>query len=81
MRKKSVRDIEVGGKRVLMRADFNVTVEDGRINRRQPHPRRHSHHPLPSGAGGAGHTVLSPGTARRQGGGGHATDPGAPSPV
>ena len=31
MQKKSVRDIEVGGKRVLMRADFNVTVEDGRI--------------------------------------------------
>ena len=31
MQKKSVRDMEVGGKRVLMRADFNVTVEDGRI--------------------------------------------------
>ena len=31
MQKKSVRDIEVGGKRVLMRVDFNVTVEDGRI--------------------------------------------------
>ena len=31
MQKKSVRDIEVSGKRVLMRADFNVTVEDGRI--------------------------------------------------
>ena len=31
MQKKSVRDIEVGGKRVLMRADFNVTLEDGRI--------------------------------------------------
>ena len=31
MQKKSVRDIDVGGKRVLMRADFNVTVEDGRI--------------------------------------------------
>ena len=31
MQKKSVRDIEVGGKRVLMRVDFNVTLEDGRI--------------------------------------------------
>ena len=31
MQKKSVRDIDVGGKRVLMRADFNVTVEEGRI--------------------------------------------------
>ena len=31
MQKKSVRDIDVGGKRVLMRVDFNVTLEDGRI--------------------------------------------------
>ncbi len=31
MQKKSVRDIEIGGKRVLMRADFNVTLEEGRI--------------------------------------------------
>ena len=31
MQKKSVRDIDVAGKRVLMRVDFNVTLEDGRI--------------------------------------------------
>src|SRR5271156_2911197 len=36
MAKKTVADIEVRGKKVLMRVDFNVPVEDGRItdNRR-----------------------------------------------
>src|SRR6185436_6242607 len=31
MAKKTVKDVDVKGKRVLMRVDFNVPVEDGKI--------------------------------------------------
>ena len=31
MNKKSVRDVEVAGKRVFVRVDFNVPLENGQI--------------------------------------------------
>lgn len=31
MNKKTIRDIDLSGKRVLMRVDFNVPIEDGRV--------------------------------------------------
>ncbi len=31
MNKKSVRDVEVAGKRVFVRVDFNVPMENGKI--------------------------------------------------
>lgn len=32
MRKQTLRDVEISNKRVLVRVDFNVTIEDGRIS-------------------------------------------------
>ncbi len=29
--KKTVRDIDLAGKRVLMRVDYNVPIEDGKV--------------------------------------------------
>ncbi len=31
MKKKTLKDMDVQGKRVLVRVDFNVTVQDGRV--------------------------------------------------
>ena len=40
MAKKTVRDIDLSGKRVLVRVDFNVPVKDGGHRRRHPHHGR-----------------------------------------
>ena len=40
--KKSIEDIDVAGKRVLCRCDFNVPTKNGVI--RQADCRRHAHH-------------------------------------
>ena len=32
MNKKTLRDVELGGKRVVMRVDFNVPIKDGVIS-------------------------------------------------
>lgn len=42
--KKSIEDIDVAGKRVLCRCDFNVPTKNGRHHLRQADCRRHAHH-------------------------------------
>ena len=43
MNKKSVRDVEVAGKRVFVRVDFNVPVENGANHRRYTYQRNASY--------------------------------------
>ena len=50
VRKKTVRDVEVAGKRVLVRVDFNVPLDGRPGGRRHPHPGRAAHHRVPAGA-------------------------------
>ena len=42
--KKSVEDIDVKGKRVLCRCDFNVPTKDRQDHERQAHRRCHADH-------------------------------------
>ena len=65
--KKTVKDIDVKGKKVLLRCDFNVPQDKDhrRHHRRQAHPGRPAHHPVPAGPGGRRHRLLPPGQARR----------------
>ena len=51
MNKKTIEDINVKGKRVLVRCDFNVPLnENGNITDDQPYRRRPAHHQLPGEA-------------------------------
>ncbi len=64
--KKLITDIDVKGKRVLVRVDFNVPIKDGQGSRRYPHPGCAAHHPVFAGSRSGSHPVLAPGTAERR---------------
>ena len=46
LNKKNVEDLNVKGKKVLVRVDFNVPMKDGKINQRQPYHRSSPDHQL-----------------------------------
>ena len=48
------------GRRVLLRADFNVPIARRRDHRRPAHPRRAAHHRVAAGAGRDGHGLHPP---------------------
>jgi hypothetical protein len=43
MNKLSIRDLEMNGKRVFIRVDFNVPLMEARRHRRHAHPRNPAH--------------------------------------
>ena len=51
LNKMTIEDIQVSGKKVLVRCDFNVPLDaDRQHHRRNPHQRRAAHHPVSAGA-------------------------------
>ena len=51
MAKKTIEDIQVKGKRVLVRCDFNVPMDENKvITDENRHAWRAAHHQVPDGA-------------------------------
>ena len=67
--KKTVRDVDLGGRRVLVRVDFNVPLEgeggSRAVARRRPHPGRTADHRVPARARRAAGAGVAPRTGRR----------------
>ena len=59
-------DVDLRGKRVLIREDLNVPVEDGEVTERRAHPRVAADHPLRARSGREGVHHVAPRPARRR---------------
>ena len=65
MNKKTIEDIDVSGKRVLVRCDFNVPLDENRnITDDNAHRRGSAHHPIPARPRGDGHPLLPSGPSQ-----------------
>ncbi len=66
MNKLSIRDLQLSGKRVFVRVDFNVPLENGNGGGRHAHSRNAAHAEAGAGARGAAGAGFSSGAAERQ---------------